>query len=93
MDEIHHSLPPSKFHSLGMVLHLPRRDIDGIARNYPHDATAALYEVVKLWLEQRYNVRRHGPPTWRRLVEAVAHPGGGGNIQLARRIADNHNTK
>ena len=29
----------------------------------------------------------HGPPTWRRLVEAVDNPAGGSNHSLAERIA------
>ena len=29
--------------------------------------------MLLLWLRQRYNVERYGPPTWQTLVKAVEH--------------------
>ena len=35
-------------------------------------------------------MERFGPPTWKALVEAVAHPGGGNHKGLAMEIAKRH---
>lgn len=50
----------------------------------------ALRMVVSHWLKQNYNTERFGKPTWRMLVGAVAHPNGGSDCALARRIAKDH---
>ena len=50
----------------------------------------ALEDVLLLWLNREYNVKEHGPPTWRMLVEAVDKKSGGDNHELAKQIALNH---
>jgi hypothetical protein len=54
------------------------------------DTERALNDVILLWLRQRYNVERFGPPTWRMLVEAVDKHTGGNDHELAKKIALNH---
>ena len=46
--------------------------------------------MLLVWLKHSYNVDKHGPPTWRRLVEAVDKEAGGNNHALAEKIASNH---
>ena len=53
----------------------------------PQHIDQAIIEVLLLWLRQDYNVQRYGPPTWRRLVEAVDR---GNNFALAIHIASRH---
>ena len=48
---------------------------------------ASLREVVNLWLSRKYNVAKHGQPSWRFLVRAIASPIGGKNPALAKRVA------
>ena len=50
----------------------------------------ALEDVLLLWLNREYDVKKHGPPTWRMLVEAVDRKSGGDNHELAKEIASNH---
>ena len=57
------------------------------------DSESRLEEVLTEWLQQAYNTDRFGPPSWKQLVSAVAHPGGGNNPALAQQIAENHNGK
>ena len=46
--------------------------------------------MLLVWLRHSYNIDKHGPPTWRRLVEAVDNDAGGNNRALAKKIASNH---
>ena len=48
---------------------------------------ARLNDVLTEWLQEAYNTERFGLPSWKLLVAAVAHPAGGNNNALARRIA------
>lgn len=79
---------------LGRALRLFPDELESIQDKYPEDksdAEKALNDVMLLWLyHQNYNVKRFGLPTWRMLVEAVAHPLGGKNHEVARKIAINH---
>ena len=47
-------------------------------------------EVLKNWLRRNYNVERFGEPTWRAVVEVVAHSAAGDNCALALSIARKH---
>ena len=80
------------YHSLGRALRLQSADLKAIHEAYPNetDAEQALEGVLLLWLHQKYNVKRFGPPTWRMLVEAVDKKSGGNNHDLAKEIASNH---
>ena len=61
--------------------------IEAAERGNPH---GCLQEVVAKWLQKGYEYQRHGPPTWRMLVEAVGDPAGGNNCALAETIAKKH---
>ena len=63
----------------------------GAGKESDHSNTErALNDVVLLWLRQKYNVERFGPPTWRMLAEAVDKHAGGNDHELAKKIALNH---
>ena len=59
-------------------------------RNEHSSESDALEDVLLLWLNQKYDEKKHGPPTWRMLVEAVNSKSGGDNQELAKLIASNH---
>lgn len=83
----------SLYYPLGRALRLSPEELESIRAKHldESDAEIALNDVVLLWLHhKKYNVERFGPPTWRKLVEAVNHPLGGRNYELARKIALNH---
>ena len=78
------------YYQLGRQLGLPPRELDSIRTAFYQLIDQAFDEVLLVWLRQSYQVERHGPPTWRRLVEAVDSPNGGNNPALAFAIANRH---
>ena len=82
----------SKFYELGRSLKLERRDLTAIHDAYPSesDSERALEDVLLLWLDQKYDAKKHGYPTWRMLVTAVAMKTGGNDQELAKEIASKH---
>ena len=57
------------------------------------DSMRRLEEALTEWLKKSYDTDRFGPPSWKLLVSAVAHPAGGNDRALAEQIAKNHNGK
>jgi hypothetical protein len=64
--------------------------MEAIQKAFRQDIPQAFIEVLNIFLKHRYNVQKYGPPTWRKLVEAVDNPAGGNNHALAKKIAENH---
>ena len=77
------------YYQLGVALGLPAAELDSIRAVSYHNVDQACCAVLLVWLKQRYDVGRHGPPTWRRLVEAVDSSS---NPALAVAIASRHPT-
>lgn len=93
MDELSPIMSLHLVLSLGRALRLFPEELLSIEAKYldESDTEKALNDVLLHWLyHQSYNVKRFGPPTWRMLVEAVNHPFGGRNNEVARKIALNH---
>ena len=44
---------------------------------------SCLRQMLSTWLRKNYNVKKFEEPTWMKLIEAVSHPAGGGNLSLA----------
>ena len=78
----------AKYYELGIMLGLRPGDLDAIHRE--NDIDRALTKIILMWLQQNYDVHKHGPTTWRNLVKAVDDPAGGNNHALAMSIADKH---
>ena len=78
------------YFQLGKELGLPPGELESIKTMYNQLIDQAIDQVLLVWLKQRYDVQRHGHPTWRRLVEAVDSPNGGNNPALAIDIANRH---
>ena len=79
-----------KWEDLGLALRLRVSDVSTIAnacRDKPKDC---LKGVLTKWLQKGYNHQKHGSPTWRMLVKAIAEPTGGDNTALAEEVARNH---
>ena len=49
-----------------------------------------IHDIIKIWLQQNYDTKRHGLPSYRKLAEAVAHKVGPSNPALAKKIATKH---
>ena len=78
----------AKYYDLGIMLGLRPGDLVAIHKG--NDIDQAFTEIILMWLQQNYDVRKHGPPTWRNLAQAVDYPAGGNNHALAMSIADKH---
>ena len=81
----------SRYYYIGRSLNLKIADLREIRDKHPSESDA-LEDVLLLWLNRQYDVKKHGPPTWRMLVEAVDKKSGGDNHELAKQIAVNHQT-
>ena len=75
---------------LGAALRLKPSDLDTIQARHHGDPTECLRDMLVAWLQQRYDTKMFGQPSWRLLCQAVYKPVGGNNPLLARRIARNH---
>lgn len=76
-------------YKIGALLHLSRGDLRAIERKNV-DCAEAMMEIISNWLRWNYKWQRHGKPSWKLLVEAVANPMGGNNEALAMEIAKNY---
>ena len=75
------------WNSLGGALRLRQPILYRIEKERQNDMRSCLSEMVTEWLNQSYNTERFGLPSWKMLVEAVAHRNGGNNNALAIHIA------
>ena len=82
----------SSFYELGRSLRLKTVDLDQVRDTHRSNSNTeqAVQSVLLLWLSQKYNVERFGPPTWRMLVKAVDMKTGGNDHKLAKEIASRH---
>ena len=80
----------SNYYQFGIELGLPLREMDAVQKAFRQDIPQACIEVLKVFLKHRYDVEKYGPPTWRKLVEAVDSPAGGNNHSLAKKLAEHH---
>ena len=81
------------FYSVGAALGLPPFELNKIRKNCPHDCDEALFQVIIAWLKQLYDTSKHGHPSWKKLVKAIASEAGGQHPALARKIAAAHRGK
>ena len=47
-------------------------------------------ELVNAWIGRKYEMEIFGEPSWRKLVEAIAHKAGGCHKRQALKLADDH---
>ena len=77
------------YYDIGVKLGLKSDDLNGIKDEVPDHATA-ITMITSRWLKRQFNVQQYGEPTWKSLIEAVAHRNGGNNTALAMKLADKH---
>ena len=76
-----------KWKGIGLALRLSPNLLDKIHHKNYVDIENYLQDVLTEWLRKAYNTARFGGPSWKLLVEAVAHPAGGNDCALADKIA------
>lgn len=77
------------YSQIGRELGLPAYEID-IIKEENKCVDQRFTSVLHLWLKEGYDVKKHGHPTWRKLVKVVDSPTGGKNHSLAKTIAAQH---
>ena len=82
----------SNWRGVGEALRLEAGVLD-IIESDGKDSKSCLAKVLTEWLNQNYNTSCFGRPSWKLLVAAVAHPAGGNNRALAKKIAQKYNGK
>ena len=80
----------AKAHSLGLALGISASNLETIHSKSANDPEATLTEVLNTWLKQVYDVKKHGHPSWKTLVQAVDNDAGGKNPASAMKIAACH---
>ena len=81
-----------KWKKIGLALRLDPNLLNRIEAR-KNDAEDNLSDVVEEWLKMSYNTEKFGDPSWKLLVDAVAHPFGGKDRALALQIAAKYNGK
>ena len=79
-----------KWSELCCALGLPLSQISAIRKDHAGNTVESLREGISQWLQGNYNIDKHGPPTWRKVVTAVDNPIGGNNHDLAIKISLKH---
>ena len=74
---------------IGILLGIGIRKLEAIAAEVS-GSMDRLTKMLTIWLKWDYNYTKYGRPSWRRLVEVVALSSGGGNPNLAMKIARKH---
>ena len=72
---------------IAQTLTVLSNDLTGFERRFHGDPSLCLLHAMAAWL--RGQKRLSDPPSWWRLVRAVADPRGGGNRRQAMKIAAN----
>ena len=80
-----------KWKRIGLALRLDLSSLERIRHRNHVDVEDYLSDVLAEWLKKAYNTVRFGDPSWKLLVEAVAHPAGGNDCALAETIAKKYN--
>ena len=75
-----------RWYDIGLALGFKSSALDSI-KSKGHDVHELLRTMITEWLKMSYNVEMFGPPTWRRIVEAVRANSGGKNPALADTLA------
>ena len=79
-----------RWRNMCLALRLLPSDETTIASSCHDNPDECLRVVLIKWLKKCYNTQKHGPPTWQKLVAAVANSTGGDNPALAKTIAESH---
>ena len=84
----------AKWHNLCLILGVSNDDLSAIKNDQSDSSDDCLREGLDRWLRGGdYDTKKHGRPTWRSLVEAVANPAGGDDHALAMDIAEKHKSE
>ena len=81
-----------KWQNFGKALHVAPQRLATIKAEPGILPQACLSNTLSEFLKRNYDWERHGEPSWRLIVTAIAHKAGGDNPVLAMEIANDHST-
>ena len=92
LSEVRSALLPiaSRWKEVGIELKLKLADLDTIQATHRNSPEDCLTNAVSRWLRKGYNISKHGPPTWRKLVHAILVDAGARNPALAEKLPQDH---
>ena len=76
----------SRWHSLGLALRLKPAELDTISSKNHTNPLECLKYMLLAWLQQHYDVKRFGRPSWKMLCKTISKQVGGNNPALAEKI-------
>ena len=76
----------------GGALNIDEKILRKIAAEKNEKTEECLHETLHEFLKMNYDTKAHGRPSWRLIVQALAHRNGGNDKELALEIAGNHPT-
>ena len=80
----------ARWEPFGKVLHIRPATLDTIKAEPNSTPESCLSRTLAEFLRKNYDTEKHGEPSWRLIVRAVAHKAGGNNTDLALSIAHKH---
>ena len=80
----------TRYYALGRTLGLPPGELESIRQTNTLNPEQGLNDILLMWLRQKYSIEQFGPPTWKRLLEAIKSPAGGNDPALAKQITARH---
>ena len=83
----------AKWYSFGKALHLKPERLALLEASHGKDLMNSLSDTLLEFLRKNYAWEKHGRPSWRLIVIALAHKVGGNNTDLALSVAKEHPIK
>lgn len=82
----------ARWEPFGSALRIPSAKLAVIKATPGSTPDSCLKSTLLEFLKKNYDFEKHGEPSWRLIVKAVARRAGGNNVELALRIAKDHPT-
>ena len=76
--------------AIGTALRIKVSKLREIEKSNKDNYQACLRNTMVEFVNMNYDVKKHGEPTWRKIVRAVEHQAGGNNRAHAIVIAKDH---
>ncbi len=80
----------AKWKAIGTALRIKRSKLAEFEITHKGDVQDCLADTVEEYVRMCYDTKKHGEPTWLKIIKAVEHSAGGNNKAHAIAIAKDH---
>ncbi len=80
----------AKWKAIGTALRIKRNKLVELEITHKGDVQDCLADTVAEYVRMCYDIKKHGEPTWLKIIKAVEHSAGGNNRACAVAIAKDH---